>query len=47
MEPCSRREILTAQGKELEPPLYREDFVFDYGDVIDSISFTSTTQATK
>jgi hypothetical protein len=46
MEPCSRREILTAQGKELEPPLYREDLVLNYGDVIDGISLTST-QATK
>jgi hypothetical protein len=46
MEPCSRREILTSQGKELEPPLYGEDFVFNYGDVIDGISLTST-QATN
>jgi hypothetical protein len=31
MEPCSRREILTAQGLELEPPLCREDYTFTTG----------------
>ena len=44
MEPCSRREILTAQGLELEPPLCREDCTFNYGDVIDNISLESSKQ---
>ena len=42
MEPCSRREIMTAQGLDLEPPLCRDDDLFNYGEVLDTISLTSS-----
>lgn len=42
MEPCSRREVMTAQGLELEPPLSRDDSFFNVGEILDNISLTSS-----
>lgn len=45
MEPCSRREVMTAQGIELEPPLCREDDLLNYGEILDNISFASSKKS--
>jgi hypothetical protein len=46
MEPCSRREVMAAQGIDCSDSIgYRDDYVLNYGEILDTISLTSSQKA--